>query len=114
MNIVLPSDRKSSWLTDFPAGNRNDLSSRSTLISNFGFSSATIRGVGLIDMAFTFAQGAGCRDRSVSGLPGQHLVWARAAPVAPPAAGKIGKTDAGRLWRSSWLAGLDSCSMAGV
>ena len=45
----------------------------------------------------------------------QGNIWfGQAAPVAPPAAGKIGKTDAGRLWRSSWLAGLDSCSVAGV
>src|SRR5262245_58982031 len=44
----LPSERKTSWATALPAGNRKARSSRSTLTSWADFSSGTSRGVGLL------------------------------------------------------------------
>src|SRR4029078_8879823 len=81
--MILPSDTKTSWLTDLPAGKRNDLSSRSTLISNFGFRSVTMRGVRLIDMADTGARWFGCTTVRLSGHARQQSLWPLARRYSP-------------------------------
>src|SRR5262245_45952089 len=72
MNIWFPSDKRSSWVIDLPAGKRNARSSRSTFTSYFCLNSVTSRGVGLFAIADVFFPPGDAKNFLAWGQAAEH------------------------------------------
>ncbi|MGY2845146.1 hypothetical protein ACVIWU_004983 [Bradyrhizobium sp. USDA 4509] len=68
----LPSDKRTSWLMDFSAGNKNERSSGATLTSCFGLKSTTNLGAGVIGIGKPLSNGLNQNEKILNKSKGSR------------------------------------------